>query len=155
MTELTIDTVMTRRFELDEAISVVESRCKAEIAPLAEELSMCENYIRSELLANGTQQWKSANTGHSTHFTTKTRCTVGDMNQVVDCVLSAATPLNGYTPEQWAGVLRHIADHALWIMFTNAVRKETVKEYIETNKAPPPGVNYSEYRDLVWSRGKA
>ena len=39
-------------------------------------------------------------------------------------------------------------------LLNKALNKTAVKEYIEVNKEPPPGVKYDSYRDLQWRRGK-
>lgn len=130
--EVTIDDVMTRRFDVAAEIDRLAAEHKAALAPLQEELDLCETFIRAEMIKAGTQNWKSATTGHSTHFTTKSKCQVSDFE----------------------ATLAEIRAHELWHLLTKAVSKEAVKEYIEEHKKPPPGVNYSEFRDLVWSRGK-
>jgi hypothetical protein len=130
--EITIDDAMTRRFELAEQLDLLAAELKARSAPLQEEMTLCENYIRGELLKSGAQNWKSATTGHATHFTTKSKCQVADFE----------------------ATLAEIRAHNLWHLLTKAVSKEAVKEYIEEHKQPPPGVNYTEFKDLAWSRGK-
>lgn len=130
--EVTIDDVMTRRFDLAEQLDRLAAEHKAACAPLNAELDLCETFIRTEMLKAGTQNWKSATTGHSTHFTTKSKCQVQDFE----------------------ATLAEIRANGLWHLLAKAVSKEAVKEYIDEHKKPPPGVNYSEYRDLAWSRGK-
>lgn len=124
---------MARRFELVEEMSIIEGRHKAELAPMAEELSLCEKFIHAEMLTSGAQQWKSANTGHMTFFTTQDSVKVGDPDQF------------------FAYVFENKAAHLL----NNAANKTSVKEYIEANNAPPPGVSYEARKVLAWRRGKA
>lgn len=131
--DITLDQVMARRFDLDEQIGIISGRHAAEVKPLKDEQLLCETYIKTELLKTGAQQWKSATTGHSTHFTTKSRCNVADFDAVIECVQK----------------------EGLWNLLTKAVSKEAVKEYIGIHNAPPPGVAYSEFKDLTWTRGKA
>jgi hypothetical protein len=130
--EVTIDDVMTRRFDLAEQIDSLAAEYKTKAAPLNEELELCESFIRTEMIKTGSQNWKSATTGHATHFTTKSKCQVSDFE----------------------ATLAEIRAHELWHLLTKAVSKEAVKEYIAEHNTPPPGVTYSEYRDLAWSRGK-
>ena len=131
--EISIDEVMTRRFELDALIEDAERQHKLAIAPLTEELKLCETYVRSEMLRAGTQQWKSSTTGHETHFTTKSRSSVKDFD----------------------ATLAEIREKGLWHLLTKAVSKEATKEYIEEYGKPPPGVEYTEFKDLAWRRGRA
>jgi len=56
-------------------------------------------------------------------------------------------------PDNWKSTLEYIKIHGFWALLTNAVSKEIVKDYVKEHKAPPPGVKYSEYRDLAWTRG--
>ena len=130
--EVSIDDVMTRRFELAEQLDLLAAELKTKSTPLQEEMTLCENYIRSELIKAGAQNWKSATTGHATHFMTKSKCQVSDFE----------------------ATLAEIRAHELWHLLTKAVSKEAVKDYIEANKKPPPGVTYTEFKDLAWSRGK-
>jgi hypothetical protein len=129
---LTIDAVMVRRFALDEEIALIQGRHKAELAPLQEELDLCERFIKDEMLKGGLQQVKLA-TGEQTYFSTKDSATV----------------------ENWEATLAEIREKGLWHMLNKNVNKTAVKEYIEVNKVPPAGVKYDSYRDLNWRRGKA
>jgi hypothetical protein len=156
--ELDLDTVMTRRFELCDEVDTAVRQHKADLAPITEELEMCETFIKKTMLESKTQQHRSATTGHETHFVTKTKCTVSDMDAVIDLVLKTApspVELGISDPVMWGQILRHIQVNGFWPLLTNAVSKEAAKEYVKTNNAPPPGVKFSEYRDLAWSRGKS
>lgn len=129
--EITLDTVMSRRFELDEQIAVMEGQFKNQIAPLKEELTLCEQFVKSQMLATGLQQVKTA-AGHQTFFTTKDSVTV----------------------EDWDAALAFIRKEEAWHLLNHAVGKTSVKEFIEVNNAPPPGVRYDSFKDLAWRRGK-
>lgn len=129
---LTIEQVMVRRFQLDEQIALIQGRHKAELEPLTEELDLCERFIKDEMLKGNLQQVKLA-TGEQTYFSTKDSASV----------------------ENWELTLAEIIQKGLWHLLPKSVNKTAVKEYIEVNKAPPPGVKYESYRDLNWRRGKA
>jgi len=128
--ELTRDTVMARRFDLVEQIAIIAARHKAELAPLNEELGLCETFIR-DTMNKGNEQSISIKGVGMAYFTTKSKCAVRDFD----------------------ATLAEIQKHGLWSLLTKAVSKETVKEYIGIHNQPPPGVEYSEYRDLSWKRG--
>lgn len=159
--EVNLDEVMSRRFELDDAITAIQNQNKAALAPLVEEMQLCESFIKAELLKTGAQQWKSSSTGHMTYWTTKDSVTVEDMDQVIHHILAAA-PLPPKDPDStyfmsgdgWAKVLNHIQATGLWILLNKAVNKTAVKEMIEA-QAQPPGVKYTALKDLAWRRGKA
>ena len=151
-----LDDVMTRRFELDEQIAIIQGQQKLALEPLAEELKLCETYIKNELNTSGAQSWKSQTTGHMTFFTTKDSVKVENMDDVIGYMLAAAPPSasGAITPILWEAILDHIRTHGLWSLLNNAVNKSTAKEIIERDNAPPPGTSYSSYRDLSWKRGK-
>jgi len=130
--ELTVDTAMSQRFELVEQIAIAEGRHKAELAPLREELALWESYIKDEMIKGNQQQFRSATTGHETHFTTQDSVKVGN----------------------WDETLPYIIDNKAYHLLNQAVNKTAAKEHIDLYKAPPPGVEYTSRRVLVWSRGK-
>ena len=152
--EVSLDAVMSRRFELDDEITRIANQQKAALAPLVEELKLCETYIKGELTASGAQSWKSSTTGHHTYFTTKDSVTVKDMDGVIRFMLAAAPPAD-ILPDHtlWPAILDHIATHGMWGLLNKAVNKTAAKELIEA-QTPPPGVEYSAYKDLAWRRGK-
>lgn len=128
--ELTLETVMSRRFELDEQIAVLQGKHKAELEPLAEEKHLCEQFIKEQMLTAGLQNVKTA-AGHMTFFQTKDSVTVDD----------------------WDAALGFI-QQGNWHLLNHAVNKTAVKEFIESNNTPPPGVRYDSFKDLAWRRGK-
>lgn len=154
-TALTPDAVMARRFELGDEIAIIAGRHKAELAPLNEELELCEQFIKAHMLETGAQQFKTA-AGHMAFFTTKDSVKVDDMPAVIGHIVDAAReqPLEGVEPTVMQRVLDHVKSYGLWTLLNNAVNKTAAKELIEANKAPP-GVSYSAYKDLSWRRGKA
>lgn len=129
--EITVDVVMDRRFILAEEIALIEGRHKAELEPLKEELRMCEMFVKDAMNKGNMQQLKIAS-GHQAFFTTKDSATV----------------------EDWDLALDSIRNNSAWHLLNRAVNKTAVKEYVEANKVPPPGVKYESYRDLSWRRGK-
>lgn len=155
--ELNLDEVMSRRFELDEQITAIQNKNKVDLAPLTEEMQLCESYIKAELLKSGAQQWKSSATGHMTFWTTKDSVTVEDMDAVIHRILAEAPPpelTEGVVPpDAWQTILDHIQNTGLWALLNKAVNKTQVKDMIEA-AAPPPGVKYTTFKDLAWRRGK-
>lgn len=159
--EVNLDEVMSRRFELDDQITAIQNQNKAALAPLVEEMQLCESFIKAELLKTGAQQWKSSSTGHMTYWTTKDSVTVEDMDQVIHHILAAA-PLPPKDPDStyfmsgdgWAKVLNHIQATGLWILLNKAVNKVATREVIESG-TPVPGVKFTSFRDLCWRRGKS
>lgn len=128
--EVTLDTVMARRFDLVEEVGIIANRHKLELAPLNEELGLCENFIKNAMNVAGMQQCKTG--AGMAFFTTKDSVTVRD----------------------WDAVVAYIKEHDAWHLLNHAVAKNATKEFIDENKAPPPGVEYSSYKDLTWRRGK-
>ena len=129
MTNLSVDTVMTRRFQLADEIDEVSRRHKIELEPLKAELELCEQFIKGEMNSSNMQQLKIRDVGMA-FFTTKTKCVVEDFD----------------------AALAEIKEKGLWHMLTKAVSKEAVKEYIDEYKASPPGVRFEQFKDLSWRR---
>lgn len=127
--EVSLDTVMARRFELVEEAAVIANRHKAELAPLTEEIGLCESFIKSAMNDAGIQQCKTAS--GMAFFTTKDSVTMRD----------------------WDAFAAYIKANDAWHLLNHAAAKNACKEFIETNNAPPPGVEYSAYKDLSWRRG--
>ena len=130
--ELNRSEVITRRFELDEQISLIQGRHKAELAPLVEELSMCERFVADSMNKANEQSVKIDGVG-MTFFTTQDSVRVGD----------------------WDAVLAYIIENKAYELLNHAVSKTVVKEMIEANSATPPGVTYEARKVLAWRRGKA
>ena len=130
-TEISIDDVMTRRFELDEQIAVLMGKHKAELAPMMDELKLCETFIKDDMIKTGAQQWKSSLTGHMTFWTTK----------------------DSVAMRNWEEFIAFVEEQKAWHLLNRAANKTAVKELIEA-QTPPPGVEYTSFRDLAWRRGK-
>ncbi|MHB8388018.1 MAG: hypothetical protein ACYDBH_00385 [Acidobacteriaceae bacterium] len=129
-TEVNLEIVMARRFDLVEQMAIIQGKHKAELAPLAEEVNLCETFIKDEMNRSGMQQCKTSS--GMAFFTTKDSVTVENFDET----------------------LAEIREKGLWQLLNKAVNKTAVKEYIEVNKAVPPGVKYDSYKDLSWRRGK-
>ena len=112
--ELNRSEVITRRFELDEQISLIQGRHKAELAPLVEELSMCERFVADSMNKANEQSVKIDGVG-MTFFTTQDSVRVGD----------------------WDAVLAYIIENKAYELLNHAVSKTVVKEMIEANSATP------------------
>jgi len=156
MTEVTQDAVlasqaMARRFELDTEIAIIQGRHKGELEPFVEEQKLCEMFVKDFMNTAGLQQYKIAS-GDQAFFQAKDSVTAGDFEATLDYIV-AAPPLSGFETV-WAEILKHIRAAGNWNLLNKAVNKTAVKEYIEVNKAPPPGVKYDSYRDLQWRKGK-
>ena len=161
--EINLDEVMSRRFELDAQITAIQTAQKAALAPLVEEMELCESFIKADLLKTGAQQWKSSSTGHMTYWTTKDSVTVEDMDAVIRRILAECPPpppeliaqaAHLQTPEaQWDIVLDYVQETGLWGLLNKAVNKVATREVIESGK-PVPGVRFTSFKDLAWRRGK-
>lgn len=151
--DVSLDQVMARRFELDEQVAIIQGQQKAVLEPLLAEKTLCEQYIKAELLRSGAQQWKSAVTGHMTYFTTKDSVTVGDMDRVIQFILEAAPVPDGMDPKVWSDTLTWVQANGMWGLLNKAVNKTAAKEILETT-GTLPGVKYESFKDLAWRRGK-
>lgn len=154
--QVSLDEVMTRRFQLVEEQAILAGKQKAEMKPLSDELDLCETYIKQHMLDSGLTQAKTD--AGMAFFTTKSSVTVDDMDSVIRFMLDAAPPLEDMgkvvPPEQWKRVLDHIALTGMWGLLNKAVNKTSCVELIEA-QTPPPGVRYAAYKDLGWRKGKS
>lgn len=151
--ELDRSDVIARRFELDEQISLIQGRHKLELAPLVEELSMCERFV-ADSMNKATEQSVRVEGVGLVFFTTQDSVTTTDMDGVIDTILNAAPPMPGAAMNCWPEVLNHIHAHGLWALLNKAVNKTVAKEMI-TAGTPPAGVKYEARKVLAWRRGKA
>jgi hypothetical protein len=55
--------------------------------------------------------------------------------------------------EDWDNALAYVIDNAQWQFLTHAIRKESVREYMDANEgATPPGIKWTEERALVFRK---
>lgn len=141
---------MARRFELAAEIEAADLAHKARIAPMKEEQTLCERFIKESMLAANEQQVKTD--AGMTFFTTKTSAKVTDMDAVLRTCLSAV-PEPSWLGHgcSWQQVLDHVAAHGNWGLLTRAVSKDAVKEMIEAGEQVH-GVEISSYKDLSWRK---
>lgn len=130
--QMTMDTLMTTRFDLVERIAIVEGRHKAELEPLKEALHLTELVIKDELNKSGMNQVKTS--AGMAFFKS------GDRVKI----------------EDFAGLtLPFILQNNLLHMLYKDVNKTAVREYIAVHKEPPPGLAYETFRTLNWRKAKA
>ena len=128
--DVTLDQVMTRHFQLTDEIAIIAARQKQELAPLNEELNLVDTYLKSQMTAAGMQQCKT------------------------DAGMAFFITKDSVSMKDWDAFTGFIKANDAWHLLNHAAAKNACKEYIETNNAPPPGVEYSSYKDLSWRRGK-
>lgn len=149
--DLPIDVVVERRFELVEAIALIQGRHKAELEPLQEELAMCEKVVQMEMTEKNQDSQKI--NGHNMFFQGGSRASLEDMDAFVDFLVAAPAP-DGWTEDEWQRVRAHVKAHGNWHFLNKVVRKESVEEYVEQHKVAPPGVKRETFRTLQWRKGK-
>lgn len=129
--EIERSAVIALRFELDEQIAIIQARHKAELAPLVEELGLCEKFVHESMAASGEQSVK-IESGAQCYFTTQTSCKVGN----------------------WDELIAYIKAHEAWELLNHAANKTAVQEFIEQANTPPPGVSFEARKVLAWRRGR-
>jgi hypothetical protein len=154
--ELSLDTVMARRFALVEEVGIITGKHKVELAPLNEELGLCETFIKDHMLKSGLQQAKTD--AGMAFFISKDSVTVEDMDTSIRFMLDAAPPPDFLPdPSLWQRALDHMYAHGMWGLLNKALNKTAVKELLEATPPIAPetiGVKFSSYKDLSWRRGK-
>lgn len=128
----TVSEVIQTHLKLRDYIDERQKALDEEMKPLKHKLQVMENWLHAELDREGLQNFSVKDVGVAFKKKAST-CTVGD----------------------WDATLTFILDGEHYDMLNHAVNKTAVEEWIETNKAPPPGVNYSAFMKLHVQRARA
>jgi len=102
----------------------IEDRHKAELAPINQALEDLKGLMKAALLAQNADSLKTSSGTVST--STKVSASVADMEVF------------------WT----HIVTQAAWELLDKRANVTAVKDYVEANGVPPPGVNYSTFLDV-------
>jgi hypothetical protein len=129
-TEFKIDTVVSRYIDLRDQKAKIAADAKAQTEGIDAQLKIIEGWLHQKLHELGTESFK---TEFGTAYLTKTDfCGVAD----------------------WNLVLQYIQENQAWNLLNKAVNKTAVKEYLNENQVPPPGVNYGVKEEVQVRRGK-
>lgn len=115
---ITVDQAIAAYMKLRAKKSEVEAKIKADIDKLKADMDKIEKWIKSQADDMGVTSFK---TKHGTAFLSTT-----DYANV----------------ESWDATLSFIKEQGAFHMLEKRVNKTAVREYIEQNRAVPPGVNY-------------
>lgn len=105
--------------KLRDLIKAEEEEFKTKIAPKKELLEQLGNVIMQHLTSNGLQNVKGA---------------AGTASLLKDETVSLADP---------DAFRRHVIGSEAWELINWAANKTSVREFIDTNGTPPPGVNFT------------
>ena len=120
----TVDEIIGRYREVEQQIATIDEEAKARTTPLKAQLDVMEKWISAKSLQDG---WESQRTKHGTvYFAPTARCSVAD----------------------WDSVLNFVRSNGAWDLFTHAVNKQAVTQYLDVHKTLPPGVNYAVIRTM-------
>lgn len=97
----------------------MERRHKEELAKIKEEMERIEMWLQRALLAEGAESIKTA---EGTAF------------------LQSATSA---TVKDWSAALDYIRDNNEWSLLEARVNKTAIKDFIESNGSPPPGIDFN------------
>lgn len=111
--------VLAKYMELRLQKEQIEADAKSQLKPILENMGKIEAYLKQIMDERGITQIKSSK--HGTAF-----LTTSDYASV----------------ENWDSVLEFITTNGHYEMLQKAVTKTAVREYIQTNKAIPPGISY-------------
>ena len=152
-TELSIEQVMARRFELTEQMAIIAGRHKAELAPLGEELELCEKFIWQAM--GGLQQVK---TGIGTAFFkqgSRAQLEKDAFPTLLRYIVESAFKDAPLDPRATTtDMVEHVLTHGRFQLLKKDVSKTAVEEIVEAEKTPPPGVTYETFRTLQFRKGK-
>ena len=110
----------------------IEADMKSQLEPIINNMQLIEKYLKQVMDDRGITQIKSDKYGTAFLSTT-------DYANV----------------ENWDALLNFITTNSHYEMLQKAVTKTAVREYIESYKAVPPGVNYGTKIDVSIRKPKA
>ena len=110
----------------------IEADMKSQLEPIVNNMQLIEKYLKQVMDDRGITQIKSDKYGTAFLSTT-------DYANV----------------ENWDALLNFITTNSHYEMLQKAVTKTAVREYIESYKAVPPGVNYGTKIDVSIRKPKA
>lgn len=110
----------------------IEADTKSQLEPIINNMQLIEKYLKQVMDDRGITQIKSDKYGTAFLSTT-------DYANV----------------ENWDALLNFITTNSHYEMLQKAVTKTAVREYIESYKAVPPGVNYGTKIDVSIRKPKA
>lgn len=110
----------------------IEADMKSQLEPIVNNMQLIEKYLKQVMDERGITQIKSDKYGTAFLSTT-------DYANV----------------ENWDALLNFITTNSHYEMLQKAVTKTAVREYIESYKAVPPGVNYGTKIDVSIRKPKA
>ena len=114
-----VDDVVGAYVKLRDKKTEIERRHKEELAPIKENMEKLEAWLQRQLLTEGVESFKTQN--GTAFLQTASSATVRD----------------------WDATLEFIREHDEWSLLEGRVSKTAVKDYIENNGEPPPGVNFN------------
>jgi hypothetical protein len=115
---LTVEEAIGTYVKLREKKAQIEQKAKESAKPVVELMDKLEAYLKEQADALGVQSFKTES--GTAFLTTSERANVAN----------------------WDEVLRFILENGAYDMLEKRVNKTAVREYMNTNKAVPPGVNY-------------
>ncbi len=114
-----VEKLIAKHLELRNAKAMLEKETKEKVSKLEEGMSLIETALKAEANRLGVTSFKT--TSGTAFLTTVDRASVAD----------------------WDMVLEYITTNNKYDLLNRAVNKTAVKEFVETNKIAPPGVNYT------------
>lgn len=118
--EYTIDQIIERYIELRNEKSAIKKKMDDAIGAIEEKMEALEAALKAKAAELGVDSFKTAK--GTAFLTTEVRTSVADWNAVLDFIIR-----NGR-----------------YDLLNKAVNKTVVKEFVETNKVAPPGVNFTQ-----------
>lgn len=114
-----LDDIIQKFVELRDQKEALQNSVKAQIQGIDEQLKTLTGYLMLKMQESGQDAVKTA---YGTAFKKES-----DFVSV----------------SNWDDTLAYIRANGAWSMLNKAVNKTAVKEYIEQNEVPPPGINYT------------
>ena len=114
-----VEKLIAKHLELRNAKAMLEKETKENVSKLEEGMSLIETALKAEANRLGVTSFRT--TSGTAFLTTVDRASVAD----------------------WDMVLEYITTNNKYDLLNRAVNKTAVKEFVETNKIAPPGVNYT------------
>lgn len=119
-----IDEVVQQYVAFRDEVAAIGADAKAKAAEIEAKMQVIEAWLMNQASLQGVDSFKTAS---GTAFVkTVDFCSVGDWDSTVD----------------------FIKVNNAWELLNRAVNKTAVREYIDANGVPPPGVNFAQKKEI-------
>lgn len=119
-----VNDVVGHYIGLRDQITALEAETKERVIKLKEQQIVIEAWLLNQANLQGVESFK---TDHGTAYVK-----LSDFCSIAD----------------WDSTIQFIKEYEAWNLLNRAVNKTAVREYIDENNVPPPGVNFTQKKEI-------